>query len=175
MLDRLRPGLPPRIRLELSIPDGLPPALCNPSQVELALGHILANACEAMAGEGTVSIRLVAIEPGDRTLQRPDAGAVALTVTDTGHGLSPEMQARALAPFATTREAGRGAGLAIVHGLMKRQNGTISIDSRPGEAPPCASSSRRRDETERHAGSGLKTRLARPHLREGGARPLSRW
>ena len=43
------------------------------------------------------------------------------------------MQARALAPFATTREAGRGAGLAIVHGLMKRQNGTIAIESRPGE------------------------------------------
>lgn len=132
-LDRLRPGLPPRITLDLSIPDGLPPALCNPSQVELALGHILANACEAMAGEGTVTIRLFAIEPGDRTLQRPEAGAVALTVSDTGHGLSPEMQARALAPFATTREAGRGAGLAIVHGLMKRQNGTISLDSRPGE------------------------------------------
>ncbi|SFK69832.1 ATP-binding protein [Methylorubrum salsuginis] len=132
-LDRLRPSLPPRITLDLSIPDGLPPALCNPSQVELALGHILANACEAMAGEGTVTIRLFAIEPGDRTLQRPEAGAVALTVSDTGHGLSPEMQARALAPFATTREAGRGAGLAIVHGLMKRQNGTISLDSRPGE------------------------------------------
>ncbi|MFG5118299.1 nitrogen regulation protein NR(II) [Methylorubrum sp. POS3] len=132
-LDRLRPGLPPRISLDLSIPDGLPPALCNPSQVELALGHILANACEAMAGEGKVSVRLSAIEPGDRTLQRPDAGAVVLTVSDTGHGLSPEMQARALAPFATTREAGRGAGLAIVHGLMKRQNGTISIDSRAGE------------------------------------------
>ncbi|TXM79586.1 two-component sensor histidine kinase, partial [Methylobacterium sp. WL122] len=36
-------------------------------------------------------------------------------------------------PFATSREAGRGAGLAIVHGLMKRQNGTIALDSRPGE------------------------------------------
>ncbi|MBB5757114.1 PAS domain S-box-containing protein [Methylorubrum rhodinum] len=133
VLDRLRPSLPPRVRLDLSIPQDLPPALCNPSQVELALGHILANACEAMAGDGTVTIRLFAIEPGDRTLQRPDAGAVAVTVSDTGHGLSPEMQARALAPFATTREAGRGAGLAIVHGLMKRQNGTISLDSRPGE------------------------------------------
>ena len=47
--------------------------------------------------------------------------------------MSPEMLARALAPFATSHEAGRGAGLAIVHGLMKRQNGTISLDSRPGE------------------------------------------
>jgi signal transduction histidine kinase len=43
------------------------------------------------------------------------------------------MLARALAPFQTSREAGRGAGLAIVHGLMKRQNGTITLDSRPAE------------------------------------------
>ena len=132
-LDRLRPGLPPGIALDLSIPDGLPPALCNPIQLELALGHILANACEAMAGRGRIGVTLFAIEPGDRSLQRPEAGAVGLTVTDSGHGLSPEMLSRALAPFATTRESGRGAGLAIVHGLMKRQNGTISIESRPGE------------------------------------------
>ncbi|WP_232629044.1 two-component system sensor histidine kinase NtrB [Methylobacterium sp. Leaf118] len=132
-LTGLRPGLPPGIRLDLTVPEGLPAALCNPTQVELALAHILANACEAMAGEGRISLVLSMVEPGDRTLQRPEAGAVVLTVTDTGHGLTPEMQSRALAPFATTREAGRGAGLAIVHGLMKRQNGTISIDSRPGE------------------------------------------
>ncbi|PXW63807.1 ATP-binding protein [Methylobacterium sp. B4] len=132
-LDRLRPNLPAGIRLDLSIPDGLPPALCNPIQLELALGHILANACEAMSGQGRIHVTLFAVEPGDRSLQRPEAGAVGLSVSDTGHGLSPEMLSRALAPFATTRESGRGAGLAIVHGLMKRQNGTISIESRPGE------------------------------------------
>lgn len=132
-LDQLRPSLPPGIDVDLSIPEGLPPALCNPIQLELALGHILANACEAMAGRGRVRVTLFAIEPGDRSLQRPEAGAVGLTVSDSGHGLSPEMLSRALAPFATTRESGRGAGLAIVHGLMKRQNGTISIESRPGE------------------------------------------
>ena len=133
VLERLRPTLPAGIRLDLTVPEGLPPALCNPTQLELALGHILANACEAMAGEGRIAVTVFAIEPGDRTLQRPEAGAVGVSVSDTGPGLSPEMQSRALAPFATTREPGRGAGLAIVHGLMKRQNGTIAIESRPGE------------------------------------------
>ncbi len=132
-LDRLRPGLPPGIQFDLSIPEALPPALCNPIQLELGLSHIVANACEAMNGQGRIRVTLFAIEPGDRSLQRPEAGAVGLTLSDTGHGLSPEMLSRALAPFATTRESGRGAGLAIVHGLMKRQNGTISIESRPGE------------------------------------------
>ena len=71
--------------------------------------------------------------PSDPAIRRPGDGAVGLSVRDTGHGMTPEMAARALAPFITTREAGRGAGLAIVHGLVKRQNGTVSLDSKPGE------------------------------------------
>lgn len=132
-VDRLRPGLPADVRLEVSGTPGLPRAVSNPLQVELALGHIVTNACEAMPDGGTIRIESFRIAPGDRSVQRPEDGAVGIRVTDTGVGMSPEMLARALAPFATSREAGRGAGLAIVHGLMKRQNGTIALDSRPGE------------------------------------------
>lgn len=130
--ESLRAGLPGRVSLSLKSAEGLPPALCNPSQVELALKHIVANAVEALEGEGRIEIATFAVGPGDGALQR-GGGAVGIAIADTGHGMSPEMMARALAPFATSREAGRGAGLAIVHGLMKRQNGTISLDSRPGE------------------------------------------
>ena len=131
--DRLRPTLPARARLTVTPSQGLPAALCNPMQVEVALRYILANAVEAMEAGGEIAIATFAIAPGDRTLMRPGDGAVGLTVTDQGHGMSPEMVARALVPFATSHEAGRGVGLAIVHGLMKRQNGTISFESRPGE------------------------------------------
>ena len=108
-------------------------AMADPTQIELALNHIVANACEAMPAPGRIVIATFAVPPGDRALQRPGDGAVGITVTDEGQGMSPEMAARALAPFVTSREAGRGAGLAIVHGLMKRQNGTVALDSRPGE------------------------------------------
>lgn len=130
---RLRPGLPAGVILEVSGTPGLPRAVSNPIQVELALGHIVANACEAMPDGGTIRLETFRIAPGDRSVQRPEDGAVGIRVVDTGSGMSPEMLTRALAPFATSREAGRGAGLAIVHGLMKRQNGTIALDSRPGE------------------------------------------
>lgn len=125
--------LPARIALEIQTTPGLACGLSNPRQVELALTLILANACEAMPGEGRITIATFAVPPGDRSLQRPGDGAVGITVTDTGHGMSPEMAARALAPFITSREAGRGTGLAIVHGLVKRQNGTVVLDSKPGE------------------------------------------
>ncbi|GEP10649.1 ATP-binding protein [Methylobacterium gnaphalii] len=131
--DSLAAALPPRLSLSITETDGLPPALCNPTQVELALRHILANAAEAMPEAGSVTITTFAVPPGDATLHRPSDGAVGIAISDHGYGMSPEMLTRALAPFATSREAGRGVGLAIVHGLMKRQNGTISLESRSGE------------------------------------------
>ena len=132
-VEAMRPSLPRRIDLVVSGTPDLPFAIANQTQVELALRHIVANACEAMPEGGTVSLATFRLPPGDRSVQHPGEGAVGLVVRDTGCGMSPEMLARALAPFATSREAGRGAGLAIVHGLMKRQNGTITLDSRPNE------------------------------------------
>ncbi|MCJ2032775.1 ATP-binding protein [Methylobacterium sp. J-068] len=130
---RVGPTLPTRVDLAIRPHPGLAPGLANPTQVELALTHIVANACEAMPQPGRIVIATFAVPPGDRGLQRPGDGAVGILVTDEGQGMSPEMSARALAPFITSREAGRGTGLAIVHGLMKRQNGTVSIDSKLGE------------------------------------------
>jgi PAS domain S-box-containing protein len=129
---RLGRDLPPGIRLVVESTPDLPRAISSPTQIEFALRHLVANACEAMPDGGTLSLATFRIEPGDRSMQHPGAGAVGIVVADTGHGMSPEMLARALAPFQTSREAGRGAGLAIVHGLMKRQNGTITLDSEPG-------------------------------------------
>ncbi|GJE30985.1 ATP-binding protein [Methylobacterium oxalidis] len=130
---RLRISLPASIALTVETTPDLPRALSNPTQLELALAHIVANACEAMPRGGTITIATFLVPVGDRTIQRPADGAVGVSVSDTGTGMSQEMLARALAPFATSREAGRGAGLAIVHGLMKRQNGTVALDSRQGE------------------------------------------
>jgi len=129
---RLARDLPKGIRLVVEGTPDLPRAISNPTQIEFALRHLVANACEAMPDGGTLSLSTFRIEPGDRSMQHPGAGAVGIVVGDTGQGMSPEMLARALAPFQTSREAGRGAGLAIVHGLMKRQNGTITLDSEPG-------------------------------------------
>ncbi len=127
---QLAPDLPAGIRLDVAGTPGLPRAISNPTQIAFALRHLVANACEAMPAGGTLRLSTFRIEPGDRMMQHPTDGSVGIIVADTGHGMSPEMLTRALAPFQTSHDAGRGAGLAIVHGLMKRQNGTITLDSR---------------------------------------------
>ncbi len=128
------PTLPGRIALTLELKPNLPNAMSNPTQVEFALAQILANACEAMPMGGVVTISTFAATAQDHGMARgSDGGTVGIAIADTGQGMTPEMAARSLAPFVTSREAGRGTGLAIVHGLMKRQGGTVSVESRPGE------------------------------------------
>lgn len=127
------PTLPARIELAVTLKPDLPLAISNPTQVEFALTQIIANACEAMPKGGTVTISTFATAHDRGMALGVDSGTVGIAVADTGQGMTPEMAARALAPFATSREAGRGTGLAIVHGLMKRQGGTVAVESRPGE------------------------------------------
>ncbi|WP_366848775.1 ATP-binding protein [Methylobacterium sp.] len=131
--DTVRPTLPERITLVVETSPDLPAAMSNPTQIEFALAQILANACEAMPRGGTVTVSTFKTAPIDYGMARPGDGTVGIAVADTGHGMTPEMTGRALAPFATSREAGRGTGLAIVHGLMKRQGGTVAVESHPDE------------------------------------------
>lgn len=121
------------IALDLDLAGDLWIACIDPVQIELILKILLRNAAEAMPAGGRVAVH-TCNHGGEGVAADGAAGRhVALTLADTGDGMPPEVLARALEPFFTTREPGRGTGLAILNALVKRQNGAVALRSSPGE------------------------------------------
>jgi len=95
----------------------------NSSELRNALTNLIFNAVDAMPGDGTITI-----------CTHHDDEHVILEVSDTGIGMMDEVQQRCFEPFFSTKdERGSGLGLSIVHGIIRRHEGTIEIDSEPGK------------------------------------------
>jgi two-component system, NtrC family, sensor kinase len=107
------------------------------TQLELAVINLAINARDAMPGGGELGIRTFnRVVPADGAPERPGkvGDFVALEISDTGHGMPPEVAARAFEPFFTTKEAGKGTGLGLsmVYGLARQSGGSASIRSDVG-------------------------------------------
>jgi PAS domain S-box-containing protein len=110
----------------------------DPSQLDQVLTNLVLNARDALGASGAITLETANITVDEAFHQvHPDAdpGAyVVLRVTDTGHGMSPEVQARIFEPFFTTKALGRGTGLglAMVYGIARQNGGFVSVYSTPG-------------------------------------------
>ncbi len=133
----IRRAVPENIEIVLPLKERLGVVRVDPSAFEQVLLNLVFNAKDAMPEGGRLSI-----ETGQATLDanHPDWSAQAtegehlqLTVTDTGVGMSAEVQGRAFEPFFTTKGIGKGTGLglAIVYGAVKQAGGHLSLDSVP--------------------------------------------
>jgi PAS domain S-box-containing protein len=107
------------------------------SQFETALVNLALNARDAMHGEGklAVVIKPTAGLPAIRSHTEVPGNYVAVSVTDTGTGISPETLGRIFEPFFTTKEVGKGTGLGLsqVYGFAKQSGGDVDVSSQPGE------------------------------------------
>jgi len=114
------------LRLAQELALDLPPVPGVPGQIEQVVVNLVTNAAHAIAdhGEGTVTVRT----------QRLDTGHVAITVADTGPGISPEARERIFEPFFTTKADGRGMGLglSIVRSIIEEHHGSIQVASADG-------------------------------------------
>ena len=95
--------------------------------------NLCVNASDAMPRGGTLVIELTSMASAPSP-DLPDSGYVRIAVTDTGMGMDRETLARAVEPFFSTKETGRGTGLGLsmVHGLAGQLGGHFAIDSTPG-------------------------------------------
>lgn len=127
----LRQPLPPGITLDLSIAEDLPRIRIDPSQLSTALLNLVINARDAMPDGGTIAIAVARLPSPSSDCA---GGFVQLTIADTGSGMPPEVAARAIEPFFTTKEVGKGTGLGLsmVYGFVRQSGGKMAIDSAPG-------------------------------------------
>jgi PAS domain S-box-containing protein len=120
----LRASLPPAVELAVSVEEDLPPVLADAAQMRQVVTGLCLNAAEAMPEGGRMTVRAGRELGGSRLL---------LQVSDTGIGMGEETKARAFEPFFSTKNSGRGMGLAAIRGIVENHGGEILAVSRPGE------------------------------------------
>jgi PAS domain S-box-containing protein len=130
---------PKSIRLDIRMPSGLRPVLADATQLSQVLMNLCVNARDAMPNGGTLIIAAAnaSVSPAEAARQ-PDAAPgdyVRLEVSDTGHGIAPEIVDRIFDPFFTTKRAGHGTGLGLstVLGIVRSHGGFVKVVTRQGD------------------------------------------
>ncbi|AHE53469.1 hypothetical protein NX02_08730 [Sphingomonas sanxanigenens DSM 19645 = NX02] len=141
MRDLIASSLGSTTELRLQCAAGLPPAMADPNQLELAILNLCVNARDAMPDGGrlTITTEVADVENGSGIDLAPGA-YIRLSVRDSGTGMDTATLARAVEPFFTTKEIGRGTGLGLsmVHGLMAQLGGAFMLDSELGRGTAAA-------------------------------------
>ncbi|WP_298954405.1 PAS domain S-box protein [uncultured Methylobacterium sp.] len=126
-----------RIRVVTQVPDAPCYVRADVSQFETALINMAVNARDAMRGEGTLTLRIdcAVAMPAIRGHAAAAGPFAAMSLSDTGSGIAPEVLGRIFEPFFTTKEVGKGTGLGLsqVFGFAKQSGGDVDVVSRLGE------------------------------------------
>jgi two-component system cell cycle sensor histidine kinase/response regulator CckA len=101
------------------------------SQMEQVIMNLTANASEAMPDGGALTITIDSYQSSIDNPELPPGQYARLSVTDTGVGMSAEVQSRVFEPFFTTKKTGSGLGLSTVYGIVKQSGGYITVQSTP--------------------------------------------
>ncbi len=128
--------LPNNIDLRLDLDPKPAMVYADREQIELVLLHLVINARDAMPNGGHVVVETKQVKrPLSSTAMRETPSPtkmVRFTVSDTGRGITPEIQARMFEPFFSTKSAGVGLGLPTVYGIVRQLGGNLEVDSKPG-------------------------------------------
>ncbi len=135
-LKLMRASLPSNIEIHLNLLDEVYTVLGDATQIHQILINLCTNASHAMEGQGgriDVSLENVTIQPSQITQYNGLAPGnyIKLVVSDTGHGIDPQIMDQVFDPYFTTKEVGKGTGmgLSLVLGIVKYHDGHVSVVS----------------------------------------------
>lgn len=116
------------INFDVSIEHAI--VMADPGQIQQIMMNLCINAADAMNKKGKIFVRIDSAQLGSG----PAKGklGICLSVVDSGHGMTPEVQERMFDPFFTTKtlDKGSGLGLSVVHGIVTHLGGVIDVQSR---------------------------------------------
>ena len=111
-----------KIEIVKDLDDHLPEIIADPMQLSQIFLNLLLNANEAMKDGGMLTIK---------TSYNPTENSIVISISDTGAGISKELQEHLFHPFFTTKPKGTGLGLSITKRLIEQHNGLLSYESNP--------------------------------------------
>jgi nitrogen-specific signal transduction histidine kinase/ActR/RegA family two-component response regulator len=138
-VDMLKRLIGEDVELRVNSAEALWPVKADPAQIAQVLMNLGINARDAMPTGGTLTIQTSNVTMSEHLLEKyPDAmpgDYVSLSVTDTGTGISKNVQEQIFEPFFTTKEPGKGTGLGLstVFGIVKQSGGYVLVDSEIGQ------------------------------------------
>lgn len=139
VLKFMRASLPTTIEIRQQVDTDIGYVMADPVQIHQVVMNLCTNAHHAMTDKGGVlDVRLTSCALGTRqAVLRPPLKPgphVKLTVKDTGHGMERAVMEKIFDPYFTTKEkgVGTGLGLAVVHGIVEKHGGAITVESAPG-------------------------------------------
>lgn len=131
----MRAEIPPKIELLIDIPESIS-VFADPQQIKQVFLNLIKNSVEAIDRKGRIIISARVHEP-----------YVEIRLSDTGKGMSQDVQSKIFDPFFTTKEGskGYGLGLFVTHNIIKEHGGTIDVQSEPGHGTTFLIRLRRRE------------------------------
>jgi len=130
----LRATFPKRIAIRLRLEEGLPAVEADPTQLQQTLMNLCMNARDAIFDQGTITIATGLAQRRVSAMSAPST-FIALSVSDTGKGMSEAIRKRVFEPFFTTKRerGGSGLGLSVVYGVVTSHGGHVELETAIGK------------------------------------------